>query len=329
MTGGPAARRVRAVCGLQPAAGVLGVARGKHLATLQRREAGDRPVADRSDAASQVERRARRSTLLDWMARAGLVAYGTLHLLLAWVAIRLVVGHEPPSTGQSGAAATGQGALAQLAGDSLGRVILTAMAVLFAGLAVWQLVAALVGYRDEDGLKRHAMRLGAGCRVLAYGYFAFASARLAVQGADASGQSPESTAERVLNAPAGPVLLAAIAVVVAGIGIGLAVFGLRKGFVDQLDSRARNAQRRVPIVLLGQVGYVVKGLAFVAIAVLLGLTAVTHDPDKAGGIDQALYELLGHTAGSIAVVGIGLGIGCFGVYLFARSWHLSEHGLTS
>ncbi|NUR08239.1 MAG: DUF1206 domain-containing protein [Nocardioidaceae bacterium] len=278
------------------------------------------------DTSVQVERRARRSTLLEWSVRAGLVGYGAVHLLLAWVALALVAGHDP---GQGSASATGQGALAQLADDALGRVLLTALAFLFAALAVWQLIAAAVGYRDDDGLKRLAMRLGAGCRVVAYGYFAVASAKFAAQGTNASRRSPESTTERVLNAPAGAALLVAVGVVMVAIGIGLAGFGVAKGFVDQLDSTARNADRRVPIVVLGQVGYVVKGLAFVVIGVLLGIIAVTRDADKAGGLDQSLYEVLGHSAGSIAVVVVGLGIGCFGLYLFARSWHLNEDTLTS
>ena len=43
---------------------------------------------------------------------------------------------------------------------------------------------------------------------------------------------------------------------------------------------------------LGQLGYVVKGLAFVVIGLLLTLAAVTRDPGKTGGLDESLYELL-------------------------------------
>jgi hypothetical protein len=286
-------------------------------------------VAERLDAAKRVERTARRSTVLDWSVRAGLVAYGALHLLLAWVAVSVVVGHGSSPTGGGAGSATGQGALSQLAGDSIGRVVLGAMAVVFAGLAVWQLITALVGYRDEDGLKRHLMRIGAGARVVAYGYFAFASTRLALQGSSASGQSPDSTTQKVMAAPAGTFIIVAVGVGAAAIGVGLAVFGLRKGFLEQLDSKARNAERRVPIVVLGQVGYVVKGLAFVLIGALLVIAAFTRNPDKVGGLDHSFYEVLGHTAGSIAVIVAGLGLGCFGLYLFARSWHLADDNLTS
>ena len=49
--------------------------------------------------------------------------------------------------------------------------------VLREGASRLGLITALVGYRDEDGLKRHLMRIGAAARVVAYGYFAFASTR--------------------------------------------------------------------------------------------------------------------------------------------------------
>jgi MFS family permease len=146
------------------------------------------------------------------------------------------------------------------------------MGAMFVGLAVWQLVAALVGHGRDDGWQRHVMRVGALCRVLAYAYFAFAAARLALQ----------------------------------------------------LDRRARDSERRLPIVVLGQVGYVAKGLAFVVIGVLLALAAVTRDADKTGGLDESLYQVLGHAWGGVAIVVVGVGIGCFGLFLFARAWHLNQ-----
>jgi hypothetical protein len=241
---------------------------------------------------------------------------------VALVAFRLVFGGQPHH-------ATSQGALAQLAGDTLGKAVLGTMAVGFAALAVWQVVAGVVGYRDQDGWRRHAMRFAALCRVLTYGYFFIACARLAFEGQSGAGQSPDSTTARVMSAPAGPFLVAAAGLTAAGVGIGLVVFGLRRQFLDQLDEKARTADRRIPIVLLGQVGYVVKGVAFVIIGSLLCWAAWTHDPRKSGGLDAALHEVLGGRLGGPAVVVAGFGIGCFGLFLLARSRHLNEDTLTS
>lgn len=271
--------------------------------------------------ARRADRKARRSDTLSWAVRAGLVGYGLVHLLVAYVAIQLVFG---PNTGT----ATGKGALAQLARDTAGRVTLGVLAIGFAVLVVWQLVATVIGYREHDGMRRHLLRFGALCRAAAYGYFSAVTAALALAGRSAS-SSPDSTTSRAMSLPAGPWLVGLVGATVAGIGIGFAVFGWQKRFLRQLDERARhNDGRRVPVVILGRVGYVAKGLAFVVVGVLLGWAAWSHDPEKSGGLDQALLRLLGGTPGRIAVVIIGLGVGCFGLFLIARARHLEREALT-
>ena len=282
---------------------------------------GSAGVTEQSTA-ERAEDAARTSGSLEWAVRIGLLAYGFVHLLIAWVAISLLSTHESGS-------ATGQGALAQLAHGVAGRCVLAAMAVCFVALVVWQLIAGAVGYRDRSGVPRLLMRIGAAARAVTYGWFAWSCGRLAVEGASASRRSPESMTARVLAAPYGPLLLAVTGVVVAIIGLSLAVFGARKGFLSQLDDTARHADRRVPIVVLGQVGYVVKGLAFVVIGVLLVWAALWRDPQMSGGLDASLYTLLGHTAGQVAVVVTGIGIGSFGLFLLARSRHLELDTLTA
>jgi Domain of Unknown Function (DUF1206) len=270
----------------------------------------------------RIEDGARHSRWVGLSVRVGLVAYAVVHLLVAWVAIRLTFDH-------GSGAATGQGALAQLAGETTGRGVLAAMAASFVALTLWQLTAAAVGFRELSGWSRHLMRLGAVCRALTYAYFAWASSRLALAGSGGSGRSPESLTSRVLAAPAGPLILGAVGVAVAATGLVLAVFGWRRKFLPQLDQQARSRDRRVPIQLVGQVGYVVKGLALLVVGGLLVWAAGTQDPRKSGGLDQELYLLLGHRAGEVAVVVVGLGIGCFGLFLLARSRHLSHETLLS
>lgn len=274
------------------------------------------------DTAEQVDRGARSSTLLHWSVRGGLLAYALIHLLVAYVALQLVF------AGHSSGSATGKGALAQLAGDTVGKVVLLLMALGFAALVVWQLITAAVGYRDREGLQRHLMRFGSLCRAVVYGYLGGASAVLAVGGKSAS-SSPDSTTAKLMDAPGGTYLIIAIGLVFAGVGIGQIVFGLSRRFLKNLDEEARSSERRIPIALLGQVGYVVKGVAYVIVGVLLGWAAVSHDPQKSGGLDQALYRLLGDGLGGPAIVVIGVGIGCFGVYALFWSRHLDEESLTA
>lgn len=245
-----------------------------------------------------------------------------MHFAVAWVVLELVL------LGHSSGKATGTGALAALADDTAGKVTLLVMAAGFAFLVVWQAVTAAVGYRDRDGLKRHLMRFGALWRMAVYGYLGYSSAKLAVEGPSGKSGSPDSMTARVLQAPGGTLLLILVGLVTAGIGVGQIVYGLTRRFLDQLDRQARNGDRRLPIALIGQVGYAVKGLAFIAVGALLGWAAVTHDPKKSGGLDQALKRLLDDGLGRPAIIFVGAGIGLFGVYALLWSRHLDDDSLT-
>ena len=275
-----------------------------------------------STTSYRAEHSARRSDTLAWAVRGGLVGYGLLHLLVACIAARLVL---TPATGS----ATGRGALAQLADGGPGRLLLLVMAIGFAALVVWQLIAAAVGYHRDTGAWRVLQRLGAMCRGSVWAYLALTTADLARSGG--SGESPAATTATVMSWPAGVWLVALVGVVVTAVGIGLAVFGWRLGFLPQLDRRARShdGRRRVPIVVLGRVGYAAKGTALVVIGVLLVWAAWGHDPARSGGLDRSLYELVGGGLGEAAVIVVAVGLGCFGLFLVARAWHLNRDSLTS
>ena len=68
-------------------------------------------------SAEQAGRRADNSEWMDHAVRIGLVSYGVVHLLIAWLGVRLAFG-------DSGGSASSQGALQQLARTGLGQASL-------------------------------------------------------------------------------------------------------------------------------------------------------------------------------------------------------------
>src|SRR5689334_3292167 len=83
------------------------------------------------------------SEVLDHGVRAGLIAYGVVHLVVAWTAIQLALGDASGKASQTGA-------LQQLAEDSMGGASLYALALGFAALVFWQGAEAFAGHRSED-----------------------------------------------------------------------------------------------------------------------------------------------------------------------------------
>jgi hypothetical protein len=75
-------------------------------------------------------------------------------------------------------------------------------------------------------------------------------------------------------------------------------------------------------VLLGTAGYLSKGVAFALVGLLFVWAAWTHDPQKSGGLDQALHKVLEQPLGAPVLLAIAVGIACFGLFCFAWARHL-------
>lgn len=57
---------------------------------------------------------------------------------------------------------------------------------------------------------------------------------------------------------------------------------------------------------------------------LFDYAAITHQPKRSGGLDQALQKVLQQPFGPGLLVVIAVGIACYGLFCFARARHLSR-----
>ena len=89
-----------------------------------------------------VADRATDSDAFEYAARAGFAASGVLHLLIAYIILRIAFG--------SGGNADQSGALATLAGQTGGAVILWVAAVGLVALGLWRIAEAIVGSKPGE-----------------------------------------------------------------------------------------------------------------------------------------------------------------------------------
>ena len=191
-----------------------------------------------------MDRRAQDSRILEGAVRSGLVAYSAVHLLIA-------LGRGTPVGGRAPGRPRARGRwlscrVPRGAGPSPRWV---APSLRWSpGRRSWR--------RSTSGIVEAgagvSLWTGASLRVFVDAYLVVASARFVLSGPSSSGASTDTMTARLMSLPAGAVVLVGLTVV--AIGIGLAVFGLRRLFVGQLDERARTQQRRVPIVPWGRRG---------------------------------------------------------------------------
>lgn len=241
----------------------------------------------------------------------GLVAYGVTHLLIAATALPLAWGDRTEER------ASQQGALARLAEQPLGDVLLWVIVLGMASLVVWQLLEAAVGHRDEDGVKRVWKRLGSAGKAVVYAALGWTAAGTASGSGGSGGSgSTDGVTARVMSAPGGTLLVGAVGLAIVAVGVVLAHRGWSEKFTDHLEPGATSGGTRTPVVVLGKVGYIAKGVALGAVGALFLTAAVQHEPKESGGLDVALHELLRQPFGPYLLGVVAAGIGCFGVYCF-------------
>ena len=266
--------------------------------------------------AARARRRADDSHWMDGAVRVGLVSYGVVHLLIAWLSLRLAFG-------DSGGSASSQGALQQLAKTPVGLASLYVVAAGFVALAGWQAMEALWGNRDRSGAKRVRKRLASAGKAVVYAALAGSAFKIAI-GAGSGGGGTKGLTARLMALPAGPLLVGLVGLAVIGVAGAIAYRGMSESFRDDMEVDGQIGADGGTYVLLGKVGHVSKAVAFAIVGALFLFAAFTHDPKESGGLDQALHKLLAQPFGAPLLVVIALGFACFGLFCFAWARHLDR-----
>jgi hypothetical protein len=248
--------------------------------------------------------------------RIGLVAYGFLHLLVAWVAVELAFGarHQDSS---------GQGALRQLASEPLGKVLVWAIAVGMLGFSVRRAVEGCIGHRDEDGSERWRHRARAWTKAVVYAVVGASAVRTVTSGSSGS-RSERTLSAQVMDLPGGRWLVVLVGAVIVGVGLHHAYRGLSRDFRDELSAGGRRGEAGTVYLTFGQVGYTAKGVVFVLVGILVAYAGITHDPQKSRGLDSALQTVRDQPFGPALLVAVAAGIACYGLFCFAQARHLSR-----
>lgn len=267
---------------------------------------------------TSLSHQARHADWIDTVAGAGLVAYGVVHLVIAWLAVQLAFGHHEGSTSTTGA-------VRELAQQPFGRVIVWLVAVGMVLLALWQVLEAAVGHRHHDHQRTVvALRATSVGKAAVYAAIAISAVQVAVHAGGGSSGGSDSATSSLMNAPAGQFLVAAVGLVIAGVGVGLGVVAWQESYLDRLDAQARAGTKGDVYRWLGRIGYVTKGLSLVLIGALFLYAAITHDAKKSGGLDQALQKVLQQPFGPVLLALMGVGYACFGGFALVQGRHLDR-----
>lgn len=262
-------------------------------------------------------RQAGESDGLENLARVGLLAYGLVHVLVAWLALQLAWFGGGQSADQSGAMAT-------VAESPVGTPLLWVIAIGLIALAVWQAAEVLrwrSGWSASGKARTKALQRSGKALVKAAIYVALAvlAIRFATGSGQSSSQQQQQTTAGVFGWPAGQWLVGAAGLVLIGAGAYHVAKGVTKGFLKEIDTSDASPAALRLVTRLGQIGFPGKGVALAGVGALLIYAAITFDPSKAQGLDGAMRTILDLPFGQILLTLVAAGIAAFGVYLFARA----------
>ena len=245
--------------------------------------------------------------VIDRLSRLGLVAYGLVYGLIAWLASQIAVGERKGSASKSGALHT-------LAEQPLGEVLLWIAAVGFAALVVWQAIEALFHQEKILGRLQATARLGI------FAALGYSSAKTAA--GDPSKEGTDGFTAWLMSKPLGTWLVAAVGLAVIAFGVFSVVTAVTDKYRKDLDLDGRTGDVGTLLTVLARAGYSSRGLAFGIVGGLFVWAAVTHDPKKSGGLDVALRRLLDAPFGPALLVIVAAGFACYGAFNIAKAKHL-------
>ncbi|MGP3637161.1 DUF1206 domain-containing protein [Streptomyces sp. 24-1644] len=265
----------------------------------------------RGQAVKSAARSAQNETLTA-AGRAGFVARGVVYVLIGALALRVALG-------SGGESADRQGALAQVAEQPFGRVMLWALVVGFASMALWRGTRAVLTRGPQ---RKAGSRVLDGGRAVFYAFVCWTTAVYAAgggQGSSGNEQSRDGTAS-ALKLSYGQVLVGAAGCLLIGIGGVLAVRAALRRFLKQLDTATTMSRRTKQVVTaLGVAGGVARGVVFAAAGIFILAAAVRFDPAEAKGVDATLRSFTQTPAGPWLLFAVAIGLILFGVFSFASA----------
>jgi hypothetical protein len=257
-------------------------------------------------------RRAKRSPTFGWLIAGGLVAYGGVHLVIAWLFVQVA---------WTSAADSDNRPIMAMSRTAIGQVALWAAAVGMAMIVIWRVLQVISGQGDKEGAARFLAATIRLFEATIYVLIAISAVQAALtrgrQGSiQGEGQEEQSLGTAMMQHAWSRIALGVIAIALLALGVQLLRSALTRSFTQDL---AEDAPRTA--VAIGAIGTFFKGIAVAVVALLIGWAVITYDPSKTAGIEAMIETLREAWYGQVLLTGIAAGLACYGVYCFTWSVH--------
>ena len=257
-----------------------------------------------------VVNRATESRVVESIARIGYPVSGVLHLLIAYIIVRIAFGFRGE--------ADQTGALAVLAEQRGGAMSLWLVAFGLFALSLWRLAEVVLGlhpgehpaaHRRDTPLVNRFKALGLAVLYLA---LAFAAVQFALGVGRRGSDRAQGLSARLMDSAAGKAVLVAVGVAIAAFGLYFVYKGASRRFLGDLTVPGGRL-----ITVLGFVGHVAEGIVLGAAGVSVIGASFLRDPSRATGLDAAVRALGQAEYGRLMLLAAAAGFAAYGLYSIA------------
>ena len=261
-------------------------------------------------AEEAAEAREKAKPWVENLTRLGYLADGVVYVIIGYMALRAASGARNPDVER-------EEALRRILLEPLGQVLLVVIAAGLLGYAAGHFFMATRSRAKEEkqGVQAWVNRGAHLLNAFFHVSLALAAAQLVAGSRRGGGRGPEDWTALVMQQPLGRW---AVGLVGAGM-IVLAIYELYKAYTakfrDALALSAMNNNERAWVTYAGRIGYTARGIIYGIISIFLIQAANQYDPQKAGGLGDALVALSSQTYGPWLLGAVALGLIFFGVYV--------------
>ena len=252
----------------------------------------------------EAEKAAESKPVRAW-ARVGIASRGVLYVVVALLAAHLAVGDFDRRTDKDGAIAT-------VAHQPFGRLLVLALAIGFAGYTVWRVCEVVLA----DSWAKRAASAG---KATLYGFICSTAVAYIVRAGHQSPKREHDITTRVMGWPGGRWLVAAAGLAIIGAGIYNGYRGLSQRYLKRLRLKELGPTERRIVHVLAIAGMTARMLVFLVVGWFFVRAAVRFDPNEPIGLDAALRRVATGSHGPLVLGLIAAGLLAYGLYTFAEA----------
>ncbi len=249
------------------------------------------------------------------LASTGLIAKGIIYCLIGLLAFMAAF----ELNGQSNEDASKKGVFEIIRKQTGGQLLLGIVVIGLLCYCAWRFYEVFNKRNGTFTKKSSGKRLRYMFSGLVYLSLAVYGAKMLLFNEQDNGDSTQEMAASLLDKPFGQWLVGIFGLIIAGVGIYQAWYGLSEKYKKHVGSLGMHSRNAKMILVAGKAGYIARGLVWLIIAWMLLKAAMYASSSEAGDTGKAFGFLEDSPFGSYMLGALGLGLIAYGLFSFVRA----------